>query len=72
VKAVAAICSAEDGDAIVKAAVDTFGTVHVMLVTNAGVHKNKDFVDIDEGTWELSIAAHLRGTYKVSWSSRPS
>lgn len=66
VKAVAAVCSAEDGDAIVKAAVDAFGTVHV-LVANAGLLRDKSFMGMDEAMWDLVIAVHLRGTYKVSY-----
>ena len=64
-QAVAAVCSAEDGDAIVKAAVDAFGTVHV-LVANAGILRDKAFVNMDEKMWDQVMAVHLRGTYKVS------
>lgn len=63
--AVAAVCSAEEGDAIVKAAVDAFGTVHV-LIANAGILRDKAFVNMDEKMWDQVIAVHLRGTYKVS------
>lgn len=63
-KAVAAVCSAEDGDAIVRAAVDTFGTVHV-LIANAGILRDKAFVNMTEQMWDQVIAVHLRGTYKV-------
>lgn len=64
-QAVAAVCSAEDGDAIVKAAVDAFGTVHV-LVANAGILRDKAFVNMDEKMWDQVMAVHLRGTFKVS------
>lgn len=47
VKAVAAICSTEDGDAIVKTAIDAFGTVHV-LVASAGLLRDKSFMEMDE------------------------
>ncbi|KAG1750173.1 hypothetical protein EDB19DRAFT_1893456 [Suillus lakei] len=50
--AVPAVCSAEDGEAIVKTALDAFGGVHV-LVANAG-------------EWDLVMAVHLRGTYKCA------
>lgn len=63
-QAVAAVCSAEDGDAIVKAAVDAFGTVHV-LVANAGILRDKAFVNMDEKMWDQVMAVHLRGTFKV-------
>ncbi|WWC60744.1 uncharacterized protein I303_103320 [Kwoniella dejecticola CBS 10117] len=64
-KAVAAVCSAEDGDAIVKAAVDAFGTVHV-LVANAGILRDKAFVNMDEKMWDQVIQVHLRGTFKCA------
>ena len=60
----AAVCSAEDGDAIVKTATDTFGTVHV-LVANAGILRDKSFGNMDEAMWDQVMAVHLRGTYKV-------
>ncbi|KAL7424311.1 hypothetical protein Q5752_001901 [Cryptotrichosporon argae] len=62
-KAVPAVCSAEEGDAIVKAALDVFGTVHV-LIANAGILRDKAFVNMDEKMWDQVIAVHLRGTYK--------
>ena len=65
-QAVAAVCSAEDGDAIVKAGVDAFGTVHI-LVANAGILRDKAFVNMDEKMWDQVMAVHLRGTFKVSF-----
>ena len=62
------MCSAEDGDAIVKAGVDAFGTVHV-LVANAGILRMKAFVNMDAKMWDDVIAVHLRGTYKVHKTS---
>ncbi len=59
-----AVCSAEDGDKIVKAGVDAFGTIHV-LVANAGILRDKTFLKMDEKMWDQVIAVHLRGTYKV-------
>ncbi|KAG6865915.1 hypothetical protein C0991_010748 [Blastosporella zonata] len=64
-KAVAAICSAEDGDAIVKVALDKFGGVHV-LIANAGILRDKSFLAMTEQEWDLVVAVHLRGTYKCA------
>lgn len=58
-KAVAAISSAEDGDAIVKTAVDAFGGVHV-LIANAGILRDKSFLAMTEKEWDDVIAVHLR------------
>jgi NAD(P)-dependent dehydrogenase (short-subunit alcohol dehydrogenase family) len=57
--AVAAVCSAEDGDEIVKIALDRFGAVHV-LIANAGVLRDKSFTSMSEKDWDQVIAVHLR------------
>jgi len=58
-KAVVAICSAEDGDAIVKTAIERFGGVHV-LIANAGILRDKSFTAMTEQEWDLVLAVHLR------------
>lgn len=63
-KAASVICSAEDGEKIVKAALDAFGGVHV-LVANAGVLRDRSFAAMTEQEWDTVIAVHLMGTYKV-------
>lgn len=63
-KAAPVICSVEDGDRIVKAALDAFGAVHV-LVANAGILRDRSFASLTEQEWDLVMAVHLRGTYKV-------
>lgn len=50
-----------------KAAVDAFGAVHV-LVANAGILRDKAFVNMDEKMWDQVIQVHMRGTFKVSIS----
>ncbi|KAI3615500.1 peroxisomal hydratase-dehydrogenase-epimerase [Moniliophthora roreri] len=64
-KATAAIGSAEDGEAIVKAALDKFGSVHV-LVANAGILRDKSFQAMSEQEWDTVLAIHLRATYKCA------
>ncbi|KIM84914.1 hypothetical protein PILCRDRAFT_96628 [Piloderma croceum F 1598] len=64
-KATAAICSAEEGETIVKTAVDKFGSVHV-LVANAGVLRDKSFTAMTEQDWDIVLAVHLRGTYRCA------
>ena len=58
-KAVAAVTSAEDGEGIVKAALDAFGGVHV-LVANAGVVRPSAFEKLSEKDWDDVLAIHLR------------
>lgn len=62
-KAVPAIGSAEDGDSLVKIALEKFGGVHV-LIANAGILRDKSFTAMSEQEWDAVIAVHLRGTYK--------
>ncbi|THH12714.1 hypothetical protein EW146_g7432 [Bondarzewia mesenterica] len=62
-KAVGAICSAEAGEVLVKAALDAFGGVHI-LVANAGILRDKSFTAMSDAEWDAVIAVHLRGTYK--------
>lgn len=57
--AVPAVCSAEDGDAIVKVALDRFGAVHV-LIANAGILRDKSFAAMSEKEWDQVVAVHLR------------
>ncbi|KAK0469838.1 peroxisomal hydratase-dehydrogenase-epimerase [Desarmillaria tabescens] len=64
-KAVAAVHSAEDGDAIVKIALEKFGGVHV-LVANAGILRDKSFQAMTEQEWDVVLAVHLRGTFKCA------
>lgn len=56
--------SAEDGEGIVKTALEAFGGVHV-LVANAGILRDKSFTAMTPKEWDDVIAVHLRGTYKV-------
>ncbi|TFL04034.1 peroxisomal hydratase-dehydrogenase-epimerase [Pterulicium gracile] len=64
-KAAAAVCSAEDGDAIVKVALEKFGAVHV-LVANAGILRDKSFTAMSQQEWDIVVSVHLRGTYKCA------
>lgn len=58
-KAAAAVTSAEDGDGIVKIALEKFGAVHV-LVANAGILRDKSFTSMTEQEWDAVMAVHLR------------
>ena len=47
---------------LVRTALDSFGDLHV-LVNNAGILRDKMFVNMDIGMWDAVIAVHLRGTF---------
>ncbi|PWN47067.1 putative multifunctional beta-oxidation protein, partial [Violaceomyces palustris] len=69
-KAAPAIGSVEDGDKIVKAAVDAFGGLHV-VVNNAGILRDKSFAALPDADWHAVINVHLRGTYKICKAAWP-
>jgi multifunctional beta-oxidation protein len=56
---VAVVCSAEDGEKLVKAALENFKGVHV-LVANAGILRDKSFMAMSEKEWDDVIQVHLR------------
>jgi glucose 1-dehydrogenase len=52
-------------DAMVRAAVDRFGTVDI-VVNNAGVNHAADFFDITEEDWDWVMGVDLKGSFLVS------
>ena len=69
-KAVAIKASAEDGDVVVKAAVDAFGRIDV-VINNAGILRDKAFANMDDQLWDQVMSVHVRGTYKVTKAAWP-
>ncbi|PKI84989.1 hypothetical protein MVES1_000810 [Malassezia vespertilionis] len=68
--AVPSIGSVEDGDKIVKDAMDAFGGVHC-IVNNAGILRDKSFTSATADDWNAVMNVHLRGTYKVCKAAWP-
>lgn len=50
------------GEAVVRAAVDAFGRLDVM-VANAGILRDKTLLKMDEAMWDAVIQVHLKGTF---------
>ena len=62
--------SAEDGDAVVKAAIDAYGRIDI-IINNAGILRDKAFANMDDQQFDQVLAVHLRGTYKVTKAAWP-
>jgi multifunctional beta-oxidation protein len=69
-KAVGAKYSAEDGDAVVKVAIDAFGRIDI-VINNAGILRDKAFTNMDDSLWDPVMNVHARGTYKVTKAAWP-
>jgi len=59
------VATVEGGENIVKTAVDNFGKVDI-VINNAGILRDKSFVKMTEGEWDLVLAVHLKGAYCVT------
>ncbi|SDP57579.1 SDR family oxidoreductase [Phyllobacterium sp. OV277] len=61
----------EDVDAMVAAAMDTFGRVDIM-VNNAGfTHRNGSMLDVDESTFDLISAVNMKAIYYATLAVVP-
>lgn len=69
-KAVANYDSVEDGEAVVKTAIDNFGRVDV-VVNNAGILRDKSFGKMTDLDWDLIQRVHLRGSFLVTRAAWP-
>uniref|UniRef100_A0A8H8CKV5 Ketoreductase domain-containing protein n=1 Tax=Psilocybe cubensis TaxID=181762 RepID=A0A8H8CKV5_PSICU len=68
-KAVANTSSVSDGAAIIKSAVDAFGTVTI-LINNAGILRDKGFKNMSDKEWDQITEVHLKGAFactKAAW-----
>ncbi len=59
------VANAEDGEAMVKQALDTFGRLDI-LVNNAGILRDRMIFNMSEGEWDAVIAVHLKGHFTVT------
>jgi 3-oxoacyl-[acyl-carrier protein] reductase len=55
----------EDGEAMVKQALDTWGRLDI-LVNNAGILRDRMIFNMTEGEWDAVIAVHLKGHFTVT------
>ncbi|KAI0852995.1 NAD(P)-binding protein [Daldinia vernicosa] len=69
-KAVGVKASSEEGDKVVKAAIDGFGRIDI-IINNAGILRDKAFSNMDDSLWDPVLNVHLRSTYKVTKAAWP-
>jgi len=62
--------SAEDGEAVVKGAIDAFGRIDI-LINNAGILRDKAFNNMEDKFFQQVLDVHLRGTYKTTKAAWP-
>jgi len=59
-----------NGEAIVKTAVDAYGTVDI-LINNAGILRDVSFLKQSDQDWDLVLKVHLQGSRNVSKAAFP-
>jgi NAD(P)-dependent dehydrogenase (short-subunit alcohol dehydrogenase family) len=59
------VSTIQGGENILKAALDAFGKVDI-LVSNAGILRDKTFANTSEGDWDAVVKVHLKGAYCVT------
>lgn len=69
-EAVGVKASAEDGEAVVKGAIDAYGRIDI-IINNAGILRDKAFANMEDKQFQQVMDVHLRGTYKVTKAAWP-
>lgn len=59
------VSSVAGGENILRAALDAFGRVDI-LISNAGILRDKTFANTSEADWDAVVKVHLKGAYCVT------
>jgi len=69
-KAVANYDSVEDGEKIIKCAIDKYGRVDI-VINNAGILRDTSFHKMTDEQWDIIFKVHVRGAFKVTKAAWP-
>ena len=69
-KAVANYDSVENGESIVKTALDSFGRIDI-VINNAGILRDTSFAKMTDQDWDLIYRVHVLGSYRVTAAAWP-
>jgi 3-hydroxyacyl-CoA dehydrogenase/3a,7a,12a-trihydroxy-5b-cholest-24-enoyl-CoA hydratase len=64
-EAIANYDSVEDGDKIVKTAIDAFGKIDI-IINNAGILRDVTFQKMTQADWDLVYRVHVLGAFRVT------
>jgi len=64
-QAVANYDSVEEGEKIIKTAIDNFGRIDI-VINNAGILRDVSFVKMTEKDWDLIFKVHVKDAYSVT------
>ncbi len=64
------VATAEGGENIVKTALDTYGTLDI-VINNAGILRDKSFLKMESENWQAVLNVHLNGAYNVTRPAFP-
>jgi len=64
------VATMEGGAKIVKTALDRYGRIDI-LINNAGILRDLSFLKMDEGSWDIIFAVHVRGAFCVTKAAWP-
>src|ERR1044071_891636 len=62
--------SVEDGDKIVKTAIDAFGKIDI-VINNAGILRDVSFPKMTQSDWDLVYRVHVLGAFRVTHAAWP-
>src|SRR3954471_7077831 len=69
-EAIANYNSVEDGDQIVKTAIDAFGKIDI-VINNAGILRDVSFQKMTQSDWDLVYRVHVLGAFRVTHAAWP-